>query len=158
MSAKRIEYHQGATSDAKSAVAWYQKHSPKAALDFIEELYRAAETIHACAWRTRVRKLFRDLVILMRDTGMRNQRDLYRMRIENLDWENLLIFVPDSKTPEGRRLVPMSRRVFEILRERCGMRHEGWVFPSLRSARGHIRSIDHPDWYSKRGHITETCQ
>jgi hypothetical protein len=23
---------------------------------------------------------------LMRDTGMRNQRELYRMRIENLDW------------------------------------------------------------------------
>lgn len=51
----------------------------------------------------------------MRDTGMRNQRELCRMRIENFDWENRLIFVPDSKTPEGRRLVPMSWRVFEIL-------------------------------------------
>ena len=28
---------------------------------------------------------FRDIVILMRDTGMRNQRELYRVRIENLD-------------------------------------------------------------------------
>lgn len=36
----------------------------------------------------------------------------------------------------------MSRRVFEILRERCGTRQEGWVFPSTRSASGHIRSID----------------
>jgi len=34
----------------------------------------------------------------MRDTGMRNQRELYRMRIENLDWGNRVIFVPDSKT------------------------------------------------------------
>lgn len=64
------------------------------------------------------------------------------MRIENLDWENHLIFVPDSKTPEGRRLIPMSRRVFEILSERCGTRQEGWVFPSTRSASGHIRSIE----------------
>src|SRR5215831_18606045 len=96
----------------------------------------------ACKWRMRTRTLFRDIVILMRDTGMRNQRKLYRMRIENLDRENRLIFVPDSKTPEGRRLVPMSRRVFEILRERCGTRSEGWVFPSTRSASGHIRSID----------------
>jgi hypothetical protein len=39
---------------------------------------------------------------------MRNQRELYCVRIENLDWENRVIFVPDSKTPEGRRLVPMS--------------------------------------------------
>ena len=57
----------------------------------------------ACEWRQRTRELFREIVILMRDTGMRNQRELYRMRIENLDWENRVIFVPDSKTPEGRR-------------------------------------------------------
>jgi len=45
MSVKRVEYHQGAIADAKSAVAWYQQRSPKAALDFIEELHRAADTI-----------------------------------------------------------------------------------------------------------------
>src|SRR5207245_11457667 len=97
---------------------------------------------NACKWRKCSRNLFRDIVILMRDTGMRNQRELYRMRIENLDWENRVIFVPDSKTPEGRRLVPMSRRVFELLRERCGTRQQGWLFPSARSACGHLRSID----------------
>jgi len=63
------------------------------------------------------------------------------MRIENLDWQNRVIFVPDSKTAEGRRLVPMSGRVFEILRTRCDARQEGWVFPSKRSASGHLRSI-----------------
>jgi len=42
---------------------------------------------------------------------------------------------------EGRRLVPMSGRVFEILRIRCDARQEGWVFPSKRSASGHLRSI-----------------
>jgi plasmid stabilization system protein ParE len=45
MAAKRIEFHQGASADIKSALAWYQKHSQKAALDFIEELHRATETI-----------------------------------------------------------------------------------------------------------------
>ena len=78
----------------------------------------------------------------MRDTGMRNQRELYRMRIENLDWENRVIFVPDSKTSEGRRLVPMSRRVYEVLRARCRTSAESWVFPSNRSASGHLCSID----------------
>jgi integrase len=95
----------------------------------------------ACNWRPRTRDLFRDIVILMRDTGMRNERELFRMRIENLDWQNRVIFVPDSKTAEGRRLVPMSQRVFEILRNRCTLRQEGWVFPSKRSASGHLRSI-----------------
>jgi len=64
----------------------------------------------------------------MRDTGMRNERELFRMRIENLDWQKRVIFVPDSKTAEGRRLVPMSGRVFEILRISCDARQEGWVF------------------------------
>jgi integrase len=96
----------------------------------------------ACAWRPATFELCRDIVILMRDTGMRNQRELYRMRIENLDWESRVIFVPDSKTPEGRRLVPMSRRLFELLRTRCGTRTEGWVFPSKRAASGHRCSID----------------
>src|SRR5215469_2898227 len=41
------------------------------------------------------------IVILMRDTGMRNERELFRMRIENLDWQNHVIFVPHSKTAEG---------------------------------------------------------
>ena len=35
----------------------------------------------------------------------------------------------------------MSRRVFEILRKRCGTRNDGCVFPSKRSASGHLRSI-----------------
>ena len=55
----------------------------------------------ACRWRPRTRELFRNIVILMRDTGMRNERELFRLRIENLDWQNRVIFVPDSKTAEG---------------------------------------------------------
>ena len=45
MSAKQVEYHEGATADVKNAVAWYQGRSPRAALDFIEELDRAVDTI-----------------------------------------------------------------------------------------------------------------
>ena len=103
---------------------------------------RLLEGANGTTWRWQTFELFRDIVILMRDTGMRNQRELYRMRVENLDWENRVIFVPDSKTPEGRRLVPMSRRVVEILHARCSTRTEGWVFPSRRSASGHLCSID----------------
>jgi plasmid stabilization system protein ParE len=45
MNVKPVEYHEGASADVKTAVLWYQKRSPKAALDFIEELHRAANTI-----------------------------------------------------------------------------------------------------------------
>ena len=45
MGAKRVVYHEGAVADIKSAIGWYQKHSSKLALDFIEELQRATDTI-----------------------------------------------------------------------------------------------------------------
>jgi plasmid stabilization system protein ParE len=45
MPAKRVDYHQGAIADVKSAVTWYQQRSPKVALDFIEELRRAGDII-----------------------------------------------------------------------------------------------------------------
>jgi hypothetical protein len=61
--------------------------------DDAEEKLLAAST--RCKWRPRTRELFRDIVMLMRDTGMRNERELFRMRIENLDWNNRVIFVPD---------------------------------------------------------------
>jgi toxin ParE1/3/4 len=47
MSAKVVEYHQGATEDVRSALAWYKRRSSAAAVDFIEELDRAASTIRA---------------------------------------------------------------------------------------------------------------
>jgi integrase len=95
----------------------------------------------ACGWRKRSLELFNDIVISMRDTGMRNERELYRIRIENLDWDNKVIFVPDSKTEEGRRKVPMSDRVFDLLQKRCGNRREGWVFQSKRAGSGHLTTI-----------------
>jgi integrase len=69
---------------------------------------------------------------------MRNQGELYRIRMENLDWNNRVIFVPDSKTADGRRMIPMSDRVCEVLRTRAGGRSEGWLFPSKRSKCDHL--------------------
>ncbi len=95
----------------------------------------------ACNWKKDIFERFRDVVILMRDTGMRNERELYRVRLEHLDWENRTIFVPDSKTEEGRRTVPMSDRVFDLLRTRCGSQTEGWLFPAKRGKLGHLTSL-----------------
>jgi integrase len=92
----------------------------------------------ACSWKSSSFELFRDVIILARDTRMRNQRELYCMRTENLDWNNRIIFVPDSKTADGRRMIPMSDRVYELLRVRAEGKGEGWLFPSNRSKCGHL--------------------
>lgn len=83
----------------------------------------------------------RDIIVLLRDTGMRNERELYSLRAENIDWQRKLIIIPDSKSPSGRRRVPMSNRVIEILARRCQSRNEGWVFPSGRAKSGHLTTM-----------------
>jgi integrase len=72
----------------------------------------------------------KDIIVVMRDTGMRNARELYRMRVENIDYDAQTITIPDSKTESGTRPVPLSDRVQEILRSRCACRTEGWVWQS----------------------------
>lgn len=94
-----------------------------------------------CNWRPASFELFRDVLMLMRDTGMRNERELYRIRVEHIDWFKELIFVPDSKTPSGRREVPISHRVRPLLMARCSDRTEGWLFPSKRSDVGHLTTV-----------------
>lgn len=85
--------------------------------------------------------LLRDVIILLRDTGMRPKKELFRMRVEHLDWANRMIHVPDSKTETGERYVPMSDRVAGILLTRVGGREDGWIFPA-ESASGHMTTID----------------
>ena len=72
----------------------------------------------------------KDIIVVMRDTGMRNARELYCMRVENVDFDAGTIFTPDSKTESGRRFISMSSRVKQILEVRCAGRSEGWVWMS----------------------------
>jgi integrase len=71
-----------------------------------------------------------DIIVEMRDTGMRNARELYCMRVENVDFDAGKIFTPDGKTESGRRFIPISSRVKQILEARCAGRSEGWVWMS----------------------------
>jgi len=91
----------------------------------------------------------RDIIVIMRDTGMRNGRELYRMRIENIDWTNRVIFNPDSKTIKGRRFVPLSDRVLEILKARCAGT-EGWVFPGFRKGKHISYAMVNKQWLRAR--------
>ena len=80
--------------------------------------------------------------------GHRNEEPArpYQMQIENLDWKNRTIFVPDSKTPDGRRMVPMSDRVSrDLLRKRVAAPSvkDGCLHPAreMRSPYGHGASF-----------------
>lgn len=77
----------------------------------------------------------------MRETGMRNERELFQVRIENINWDTRRVFVPESKTKSGRREVPMSDEVYQLPRARCGTGSECRLFPSHRAQSGHLTTI-----------------
>ena len=89
----------------------------------------------------------RDVLTIMLDSGLRNG-EVIRMRSEHINWEGAFYFNPKGKTRKARRPVPLSERVITLLRniqqEQLGQR-EGWVFPSKKSASGHIElsGIEH---------------
>jgi integrase len=69
---------------------------------------------------------------------MRNQKEVFIMRWEHVDWTASRYFVYESKTPKGRRWVPLSPRVVRILEKRHAeqdqkARKAGWVFCSKRA-------------------------
>jgi integrase len=127
----------------------WPEHGRKLRLDdnAEEKLLTAAKS---CNWKPEMFELFRDVIILARDTGMRNGRELYRIRTENLDWNNRIIFVPDSKTVDGRRMIPMSDRAYEVLRARAAGKVEGCLFPSARSRCGHLMDLGKPFRIARR--------
>lgn len=84
----------------------------------------------------------RDVLMIMRDSGMRNQKEVFRMRWEHMDWSNNRYFVYESKSLKGRRWVPISPRVRQALRARYSDETEGWVFRSKRAKCGHLTTVN----------------
>ena len=87
-----------------------------------------------------MRQNVHDVFIIGQDTGMRPS-EIFRMRIENLDFDNKRVWNPYGKTEKSRRFVPMSERMAALLVLRCTGGNAGWVFPSARSKSGHIETI-----------------
>ena len=80
------------------------------------------------------------VMVILQDCGMRPD-EVFPMRIENLHWDTKRIWVPEGKTEKARRFVAMSERSKCMLRQWCGERKEGWVFPSSLSNSGHLTTI-----------------
>ena len=83
---------------------------------------------------------FRDVLLIMLDTGMR-PGEIFRMRWEHVKWEREQIFIPRSKSRKSKRYVGMTERVKAALLSRKGNVNEGWVFSSTRAASGHIGTV-----------------
>ncbi len=80
----------------------------------------------------------RDVFLISHDAGLRPD-EVIRMRWENVLWEKNLIFVPDGKTDNAKRYVPLSDRIRDLLHARKKTPFKSpWVFPSKRKKNAHM--------------------
>ncbi|MGB6131591.1 MAG: tyrosine-type recombinase/integrase [Acidobacteriaceae bacterium] len=91
------------------------------------------------------RQPLRDVFLISHDSGLRPD-EVIRMRWENVLWKKNLIFVPNGKTEQAKRYVPLSQRVRDLLlerkaenlAERKASEKSEWVFPSSKKKESHI--------------------
>lgn len=81
-----------------------------------------------------------DVLISIQDAGLRPD-EVFRIRIENMDFVKRRIFNPNGKTKASRRYVPMSQRMADRLLVRCAGKTEGWLFPSAKAKSGHRTTV-----------------
>jgi integrase len=83
---------------------------------------------------------WRDVATIMLDEGFRPS-EVFSLRWEHVTFQGRgFIRVTDSKSKAGRRTLPMTPRVYQLLSQRLaghGEPSEGWVFPST-SQTGHF--------------------
>jgi len=91
-----------------------------------------------------------DVMVIMLDSGPRPE-EVGELRWENISLSERCIFIPDGKTENSRRRIGITERMCEVLAgarvrsARAAKRHHReappWVFPSPRSASGHVASF-----------------
>jgi integrase len=124
-------------------------YNPLDEVDFLEERKERRQP-HILSFQEQGRlmtvasALIRVLVVLLTEAGLRVNKEALALKWEqDVDFLDDVIHVRQSKTPAGRRNIPMSGLLREELlywKELTGARSE-YVFPNPRSSTGHLRVV-----------------
>jgi len=80
----------------------------------------------------------RNVVRIITETGLRVYKELASMKKEQVDLENKVVFIADSKTPTGVAEVPLTDIATEAFRNQIDLSGPGpWLFPSEDNRTGH---------------------
>ncbi len=80
----------------------------------------------------------RNAVRIITETGLRVYKELTPMRKDQVDIQNAVVWIPDSKTPNGVAEVPLSPLAIQAFSSQMAITGEGpFVFPSDRNRSGH---------------------
>jgi len=80
----------------------------------------------------------RNVVRIITETGLRVYKELAPMRKDQVDLSNAIVWIPDSKTPNGTAEVPMTPLALEAFRRQIAIAAQNpFLFPSDRNKKGH---------------------
>jgi integrase len=84
----------------------------------------------------------RNIIRIITETGLRVYKELMPMKKEQVDLENAVTWVPDSKTPNGIAEVPLTDLAREAFCDQMRISGLGtWLFPSDENSTGHQKSL-----------------
>ena len=103
---------------------------------------------HYMAWSEQQRIEFqapeylRNIIRIITESGLRVYKELMPMKKEQVDLENAVVWIPDSKTPNGIAEVPLTDLAREAFREQIRIAGPGtWLFPSDENPTGHQKTL-----------------
>jgi integrase len=84
----------------------------------------------------------RNIVRIITETGLRIYKELVPMKKEQLDLTNAMVWIPDSKTPNGVAEVPLTPLALEAFRDQMRLSPcSPYLFPSDQNPSGHIKTL-----------------
>jgi len=84
----------------------------------------------------------RNAIRIIAETGLRVKKELLPMKKDQIDFINAVLWIPDSKTPNGVAEIPLSKLALEALRDQIAISGNGeLLFPSGRNKNAHLRSL-----------------
>ena len=85
----------------------------------------------------------RNVIRIVTETGFRIYRELTPIKKEQLDMENRMVWIPDSKTPNGIAEVPLTEIAVEAFRQQLALSGTSlFLFPSGENVDGHQKIQD----------------
>jgi integrase len=84
----------------------------------------------------------RNIIRIITETGLRVYKELMPMKKEQVDLENAVVWIPDSKTPNGIAEVPLTDLAVDAFRGQIRISGPGeWLFPSEENPAGHQKTL-----------------
>lgn len=84
----------------------------------------------------------RNAIRIIAETGLRVKKELLPMKKDQIDFLNAVLWIPDSKTPNGVAEIPLTKLALEAFQNQIAISGNGeFLFPSDLNQEGHLKSL-----------------